>query len=211
MLEDTLNGGYRGLYGEVVTEDCYRLKQLEFVPDVIFDLGANIGVFTRYAKELFPYAHIISVEPHSENFLDLKKYTENNNVDFINKAIGIGTIYRLASDINSAHESYINDSRFSNNSQLIECTTPNDLISLYLKATQKSFLKLDIEGNENVIWKHTESMAALKKIDFIAMELHFDSINWNDEDRANTYKMMEYFSDTHDCEFAAPMFYAKKK
>ena len=34
-LNQTLNGGYNGLYGEVVTEDCYHLKTLDFVPEMI--------------------------------------------------------------------------------------------------------------------------------------------------------------------------------
>ena len=74
-LENTLNGGYNGLYGEVVTEDCYRLKTLGFVPDVIFDLGANIGVFTRYARDMFNNAKIISVEPNLDNFENLKTFS----------------------------------------------------------------------------------------------------------------------------------------
>ena len=208
-LENSLNGGYKGLYGEVVTEDCYRLKQLDFVPDIIFDLGSNIGVFTRYAKDLFPSAHIISVEPHIDNFLSLKKFTESSNIDFINKAIGVGTIYRVPNDINGAHESYINDSRF--NATECDCVMPNELIATYLKDGKKSFLKLDIEGNENVIWKHSLSMRALKQIDFIAMELHFLATNWTEEDKANTYNVMQSFKDTHECEYLPPMFYAKKK
>lgn len=209
QLENTLNGGYNGLYGEVVTEDCYRLKTLGFVPDVIFDLGANIGVFTRYAREMFPNAKIISVEPHLENFVNLENFTSSNNIVFLNMAIGKGVIYRIASDVNGAHESYINDVK--GEQVAIDCVMPNKLIENYLQNSQKSYLKLDIEGNENIIWTHPDSMEALKSIDFIAMELHFLTSNWTDTDIQNTYKMMEYFNDTHHCEFVAPMFYAKRK
>jgi FkbM family methyltransferase len=208
-LENTLNGGYKGLYGEVVTEDCYKLKMLEFVPDIIFDLGANIGVFTRYAREMFPNAKIISVEPHLENFLNLTTFTKSENIVFINMAIGKGIAYRIASDVNGAHESYVNDVKGVKVG--VGCVMPNKIIETYLLDSQKSYLKLDIEGNENIIWTDADSMKALKGIDFIAMELHFLASNWTEVDKDNTYKMMEYFKDTHECEFVPPMFYAKKR
>ena len=65
-LEESLNGGYKGLYGEVVDRDEYHLRDLadvvsindpkfihdpghprgfNFIPDVVIDLGANVGVF----------------------------------------------------------------------------------------------------------------------------------------------------------------------
>jgi FkbM family methyltransferase len=209
-LENTLNGGYGGLYGEVVTEDCYRLKTLGFNPDILFDFGANIGVFTRYAREMFPNAQIISVEPHLDNFVNLTTFTKSNNIVFINMAIGDGVAYRIESDVNGAHEKYVNNDA-DGKKVSIECIMPDKLINNYLKDGQKSYLKLDIEGNENIIWTHKESMEVLNKIDFISMELHFLVKHWNENDVENTNKMMEYFSETHNCEFIAPMFYAKKR
>ena len=231
-LENSLlYDGYNLLYGEIITNDSYKLKHLKefgFTPDVIFDLGANIGVFTRYAIDIYPNAKIISVEPHLENFSNLTHFTKSDNVVFINRAIGMGIIYKLELPNlhNGTHESYVNldvnqekvkinateywqdceGEKFS-----IKCIMPDELINKYLKNGQKSYLKLDIEGNENIIWTHKESMEVLNKIDFIAMELHFLARNWTEKDIENTNKMMEYFSETHDCEFIAPMFYAKKR
>jgi len=212
-LSELLNGGYNGLYGEVVTEDCYKLKDLDFVPEIIFDFGSNVGVFTRYARELFPNAKIISVEPHKDNFNTQLKYTEKDNVVFLNKAIGKGVAFRYENDINGAHESYVNvtesDDKELNESD-VECIMIDKLISEHLKDGQKSFLKLDIEGNEKVIWTHKPSMEALKRIDFIAMELHYLSRHWKQEDKDNTDKMIDTLCETHECLFVSPMFYAKK-
>ena len=206
-FENTLNGGYNGLYGEVVTEDCYLLKQLDFKPNVIFDLGANIGVFARYALELFPDAHIICVEPNKDNFDILSNYT-NGNVTFINKGIGNKVAYRLENTINGAHESYIDDEI---GSEMVECVTLYEITNKYKKEEEKSFLKIDIEGNEKTIWTDEKSMDGLKKFDFIAMELHFLHKNWEEIDKENTLKMMDYLSNDFNCEFKPPMFYAKKK
>lgn len=204
-IEDTLNGGYGGLYGEVVTEDCYRLKDLTFVPDVIFDFGANVGVFTRYAREMFPNALIISVEPHADNYENLLKFTDATNIIFINKAIGDGKVCRINNDINGAHESYINyDMKQFTQSDWIyssaESVMPHELISKYLKAGQKSFLKLDIEGNENKIFADKNSMEAISKIDCISMELHFLAQHWTDEDRKKALEELDKLNKTHHCE-----------
>jgi hypothetical protein len=50
-----------------------------------------------------------------------------------------------------------------------------------------------------------------KRIDFISMELHFLATTWSEEDKKNTYKMMDFFNETHECKFEPPMFYAKKR
>src|ERR1044072_3477914 len=107
-LEDTLNGGYKGLYGEVVEADCYRLRQLKFIPDIIFDVGANIGVFARFARELFPGALIVSVEPNFENRVHYTKFTKpHSRTVILNKALGMGPIYHGLTARNGSGETYL--------------------------------------------------------------------------------------------------------
>ena len=62
-LEQTLNGGYNGLYHEVAVADCYKLRTIKFTPNVFIDIGSNVGVAARLARELFPNALIVCVEP----------------------------------------------------------------------------------------------------------------------------------------------------
>jgi len=33
----------QGLRGEIRIDDCYQVKQLDFIPQVVVDLGANIA------------------------------------------------------------------------------------------------------------------------------------------------------------------------
>ncbi len=115
-IHSTLNGGFPGLYGEVVTEDIYKIKELNFIPDVILDLGANIGIFSRYARELFPNALIISIEPHPDNIKAFKKYTNDENIILIEKGIGKGTLYKSKKAVNGAAEVYLSsNSAFTKN------------------------------------------------------------------------------------------------
>ena len=78
----------------------------------------------------------------------------------MNIAIGKDATYRIASDINGVHESYISSDvksetiSFSDESEAQKVNTesimPDKLITNYLTSGQKSYFKLDIEGNENI-------------------------------------------------------------
>lgn len=222
-LIDTLNGGFQGLFGEVVTEDCYKVKSLNFIPDIIFDLGSNVGVFARYARSLFPNALIICVEPNEENFIHLKKFTIDDNIIFINKAIGRGNLHHATTAANGSGECYLSEGlgyypdiiKNANNLEesSIETIMPDELISTYLKPGMKSLLKLDIEGAENCIWQHEESMKALKKIDFITAELHFYAHIGgivHDEVLNVTHAALKSFEETHQCTLDHIYFFASK-
>jgi FkbM family methyltransferase len=221
-LEDSLNGGYLGLYGEVVTSDCYRLKSLSFIPDVIFDLGANVGVFTRYARELFPNALIVAVEPHKENAEVFEKFTPPENIVLIKKAIGKGAIWHATTAANGSGECYFSEGLGYPQHEVvqsglekldIETMMPDELINKYLHDHNKSVLKLDIEGAENIIWDHDLSMEAIKKIDYICGEIHFYAINgkeWDDV-QIKTRAALKSLEDTHLCELDNVNFWAVKK
>ena len=61
---------------------------LDFTPDTILDIGANVGLTTVYFANRYPGARIISVEPESENFDVLEQNTAAyTNVLPLNRAI----------------------------------------------------------------------------------------------------------------------------
>lgn len=221
-LQDTLNGGYNGLYGEVVTHDCYRLKQINFIPNIIFDLGANVGVFTRFAHSMFPNALIIAVEPDEENYAHLVKFTNGKNIIFINKAIGLNGVSRRVGSINGAHESYVSDGIgmdevIQSGEKVervgIETVMPDELIKTHLQLGMKSILKLDIELNESVIWDHKPSMDAIKDIDYFTGEVHWSMLTGNAriQSKQRTFEALNRFNDTHHMEINHTNFWATKK
>jgi FkbM family methyltransferase len=189
----TLNGGYGGLFGEVVTEDCYGLKKLDFVPDVIFDIGANVGIFTRYAKSLFPKAFIVAVEPDPENLIHLKKFTQLDNMVVISAALGTGQIYHATGAANGAHEVYISKSLGYSTKELEgnACMKPSEVFSVsladvfhpHVQRGDKILMKIDCEGGENCLWEDPESMALLSLVDYIAMELHYHGAHGGETER----------------------------
>lgn len=50
-------------FANVVLDDDYGLRRLTTAPRTIVDIGANIGIFSAYARGLFPQATIHAYEP----------------------------------------------------------------------------------------------------------------------------------------------------
>ncbi len=223
-IEDSLNGGYLGLVGEVVTHDCYRLQSLDFIPDVVIDLGGNVGVFARFAAEMFPDAKIYSVEPHPENQAVYKKFTSNGNITLIEKAVGLGTIWHDSGAANGSGEVYLSSGLGYPEGEMdkcpgkldrykIETVMPSELLKKYVKDGQKVLVKVDIEGNEHTIFTHEPSMKALRECDYVCMEVHFYALHGglSDEVREKTLAALSSFNATHDCELDGVHFWARKK
>lgn len=228
-VEDTLNGGFGGLYGEVVTEDSYRMKQLKFIPDAILDIGANVGIFTRFARELFPNALIVAVEPDPENYSYLTTFTKHDeNIFFMRAALGSGAVYKCAGAVNGAHETYLTDGpgnptdrmildprmhRTEIHGVMLHELTSDPLWAEFADKDLKTVLKLDCEGNETVIFNDPKSMEALKKIDYICGEFHNQALSGDLSQSVKdiTLKAMEELKQTHDVEMNHIYFFATKR
>jgi FkbM family methyltransferase len=221
--QETLKGGFGGLFGEVVTEDVYCLRKLTWTPDIIFDLGGNVGIFSHFCRQLWPNVLIIAVEPDIENYEHFKKFVKDDNMILINAAIGSGNIYRVQGAINGAHEVYLsNATGFSeeglkSDERMLKTETKSitvaELVEKYLKPSQRSIMKIDIEGNENSIWEHEPSMEAIKKMDYMTLEIHRIALNGKDTPNVNelTDKALDSFEDTHYTRQEHVIFFAYSK
>lgn len=223
IIDDIWEGAYKGLYGEVVTEDIYRIRQLNFIPDVIFDLGANVGTFSRFARELFPSAVIVAVEPDKDNVEYFFQFNNpiDNNIVLHNMAIGQGNVYRCTGAVNGAHESYISNGLGFENAkedvflQKVEVKTSllDFIVNGWIREGQKYMIKIDIEGNETALFSHEPSMNALRNAHYIAMELHYHALEGNMVEIVKdfTLSQLDTLKETHNIEHVHPMFYATKK
>jgi len=65
---------------EIFYDDFYKAKFVIKSGDIVVDLGANIGLFSIYVKELYPKTKIYAFEPEKRNFellkRNMKKYKE---------------------------------------------------------------------------------------------------------------------------------------
>lgn len=128
-MKEKLSEAYQSLYGEIVDKDIYHMRDVEdivsindpsfvheaghkrpfdFIPDVVIDLGCNIGLFTGYARQLYPHALIIAVEPDKKNCELFKELIgEDSRITLINKAIGSGEVWHSKGAVNGSGENYI--------------------------------------------------------------------------------------------------------
>lgn len=228
-IEDIWGGAASGLIGEVITEDTYRIKELKFTPTIIFDLGCNIGIFTQYVRSLFPDAFIVSVEPNEENFKWAKYFTPpDDKILFINKAIGIGQIYHGLTAANGSGETYLSimngypqkemDEAVENNLGIerseVETVMPDELINTFTKEGDKVLVKIDCEGAENIIFSHEPSMEALRKCEYVCIEVHRYALSGGElwqKVQDKTRIALDSFKEMHYIEEDGVHFWATKK
>ncbi len=226
-LREFLKGPFGGLYGEVVTEDCYRLKSVKFQPAVIFDIGANVGFFSRFARTLFPKALILSLEPDPQNCNHFRDFTTDTNIVLIEKALGKGHIFHGTTAVNGSGETYLSAGLGYPESDLngaaasgnglefsgVGSVTLGELAHGVLNPGDSLLVKIDCEGAENTIWDDPASMAVLKRADYICAELHFYAMNasGSKEVRERTLQALDELSATHNGELNHVHYWAVKK
>jgi len=152
--------------------------------DVVVDIGANIGIFTRYAisnEAKFIYAF----EPEKENCdLFIKNNGLYENVKLFNFAISDkNDIENLYIDLNSGGHSIIEiDKNKTKTGQKIqvECYTLNYLFENNIIPKEIDFMKIDAEGAEIKILDgiSDENLVKIKKF---SIEWHHFLFNYDDE------------------------------
>jgi len=68
------------IYDEIFIEKVYDLNKVNFVPEVIIDCGAHIGLFTTLANNYFPSGDSFAFEPNPENLDYLKDNCKQNSL-----------------------------------------------------------------------------------------------------------------------------------
>lgn len=61
---------------EVIVNEVYDFRSVDFVPDLVVDCGAHIGLFSRVAACSYPAAQIVAFEPHPDNLTWLRRQFE---------------------------------------------------------------------------------------------------------------------------------------
>ena len=155
--------------------DEYGLKDVPFVPDVFYDIGANIGGVTLLAAELFPNTKIIAVEPQPDNYAAMLQVTGHlPNVVRLNKALGLGPVYQVPESPGTGNWIFVNETGPSYTESMI----PADVESVTLSALMEEYggdkviVKLDCESGELMVLYHEPSKQALLSASWIGIEFH---------------------------------------
>ena len=163
--------------GSASRERNWQRRMVEFYSqfikegDLCFDIGANIGRFTRVFLKLG--ARVICIEPQENCLRQLHKLFRNNsNVIIVGKAVGEYEGYGelMISEehtISTMSDKWTKEGRFSKEhkwtkTQKVSVTTPDALIQLY---GLPKFVKIDVEGFEESVME-----GLTKPISFISFE-----------------------------------------
>ena len=150
----------------------------KYNPSLIFDVGANVGNYSKELSNLFKnQAKIFSFEPSKKTFEMFLKTTQNfsniiaNNFGFSNK-INNQLLYTNSegSGLASVYQRKLDHFGINmNKTEEIKLTTIDNYCAEN-KIEQIHFLKLDIEGHELNALNGAKEMIANSKIDFIQFE-----------------------------------------
>lgn len=144
-------------------------------PDVLFDLGAHIGVFSVWIRSRYPNCQVVSLEPEPANFQLLEKNILLNNLQKKTECLPAAVHVRNEkvtfhiSNLNNAHSMVVN-STSTENSTTVDGISFRSLFEKYAGAQIKFAIKMDIEGSEYEILEHHRDLMA--QTQFIVMEWH---------------------------------------
>ena len=153
---------------EVVERDEYRRwGDIQINKgDMVLDLGAHIGSFSRLAASLG--ANVVAFEPNPNNFKLLRENTWDLNVTTRRSAVGVSYEVNLLvdQDRNELHKVVDKPSKHTIK---VPCVLLDDLISEY---GHIDLLKMDIEGSEYPVLYESKKLDQVKQI---TMEWHYGS------------------------------------
>lgn len=175
----------RGLIYEVLIRSPKKAEYFvseEIRPEVIFDIGANIGIASLWLAEKYPYAKIHAFEPMPENIALLKRNTQNNPNILVHE-FGLSNenktvpVYRNLDANNLGGFSEFrreNDPQNAGNLELVNFhmnvrSTQEVPDELQLKSID--LIKIDTEGGEFEIIRSIP-LPLLKKVSWLMGELH---------------------------------------
>jgi len=163
------------LYLSAGDSDEYKLAQIGFEPDVIYDIGADVGSVTMFANRTYPNAKIVSVEPNPWSFRHLSKHADGiPEIVPIHAAAGVGQMYE-PTKAEPLHWMVVGRESPSWHDGLKK----SDIPSVTLGELHKSHggvqyvVKIDCESAEYGILTHPDSRQMILGCSYFAAEFHY--------------------------------------
>lgn len=150
------------------------------IKGVIFDVGANVGSYSKSLRELNQYVDIYCFEPHPRTFKKLLSTVDNLKINSFNVGVGsadgVLKLYDYASDDGSEHASLYKDviekiHKGKSVEHEVTIVTLN-AFAIEHKIERVLLLKIDTEGHELDVLKGFESYITQNKVDLIHFEFN---------------------------------------
>lgn len=157
--EDSLKWVFRDL----ILDDEYGLEQLRYHPQTILDIGANVGLFSVWARANFPDAHLHAYEPNAGllNVLsaNLKQVQATMFAEGLSGRDGLGSCELHA-------DSVVGRCSFSDTGTVPVVSLRTALARM---GGSVDLLKLDCEGEEWSVLDHPDEFSS---VGMVRMEYH---------------------------------------
>lgn len=169
------------LHHEISTEDTYRLRQLNFAPRVVYDIGANLGCFAAFSKILWPNCQVVCVEPNPHNFTRLEDVlAPHKGIQSIHAAMATGPAHWIEApggNTNPGGHTYVSETvGYEAESlaafPLAECPSLS-LAEIAHAPIDPYIVKIDCEGGEQCLFDDDQSNLVLRGAAYWTAELHF--------------------------------------
>lgn len=175
-------GWFRAIYHEIYNLRDYYLDRIKRINDgdIVVDLGANVGIFNRWAYSQGA-SKVISFEPDKRYFKLLTLNADPRTILFnaaVSDKIGETSIY----ESNHLGGSNIFGDLHESKSYKVRTYSLNHLFETGL-IDRIDFLKVDIEGAEILAFNGI-SDENLSKVKCIAMEYHHGHLNYDENVRS---------------------------
>jgi FkbM family methyltransferase len=157
------------------TEDVLKaLKGRGLSPALIIDVGANVGVWTRLARRLFPMAECHMIEPQPSCRQVLAEYQRaDTRVHLHPVALTLPDVAEVRMTGAGTTGASVNP-QGDDNVIVVPASTFDQLFGKMLTRGQRPLVKLDIEGHE--LDALTGASASLAAIEVIITEVSFYDI-----------------------------------
>lgn len=190
------------LFNEIVIRDFYNLRHLpkdEF--DTIIDLGGNIGMFSQYAKTLFPHAEVLVVEANEALEGDiLDRLDGYPDIQVLMEPVGTGK------EVSAHFRKELNDGATIygapvEGNDCIKSQTLDEMLQGF--DLENALIKIDIEGSEQTILEHPGTVDVLRSCKRVVAETHWGpafvaaGCGWVSASACEA-QIRELFSETHD-------------
>lgn len=145
------------------------LKQRGYVPNVVYDVGAADGSWTRHAMTYWPDSTYVCFEPLAERKKDLDALQASRPSQILVEACGIGD---ADGELTIGVTDSLWDSSFAYSGSSARTVPVRRLDSLIANGTPlPSFIKIDVQGFEKRVLDGGQ--AAMHHADLILMECTF--------------------------------------
>lgn len=155
----------------------YDIKMLlpKYMPEVIFDVGANVGQSTRQYVNWFPQSQIYCFEPISSTFIELKRNVKSfSNVHCFKLALGSSKgqkdMYGGNCSLMYSINPRVNGMSHANSKiESVEIDTLDEFCHRQ-EIIKISFLKIDTEGYDFEVLRGAKEILSRQMLDILQVE-----------------------------------------